>query len=235
MGESCGGPLAPKLAITPPVTGDEVVFALDSQFADAMAFVVVGLPATPPLLVVGGCPIFVDLSNFVVFSSFMTDSAGDWSMVLPLPLDPSLDGLTFIFQSSVWLPAGDSVGNAVHVRIGCDTGDGFGGGTPGFWKQPQHFSAWPAPYTPSTLFSSVFDDAFPGLTLLDVLNLGGAGLDALGRATVAALLNANDPTITFNLTDTQVVTLFNGVFPGSSSDYEALKDTLDEFNNQDRP
>ena len=39
------------------------------------------------------------------------------------------------------------------------------GCTPGYWKQPQHFDSW-VTYSPSTLFSSVFDDAFPGLTLL---------------------------------------------------------------------
>ena len=35
-----------------------------------------------------------------------------------------------------------------------------------------------------------FDDAFPGMTLLEVLSQGGGGLNALGRHTVAALLNA---------------------------------------------
>jgi hypothetical protein len=64
------------------------------------------------------------------------------------------------------------------------------GCTPGYWKQPNHFDSWPAPYTPTTLFDTVFADAFPGLTLLDVLNLEGGGLNALGRHTVAALLNS---------------------------------------------
>ena len=52
-----------------------------------------------------------------------------------------------------------------------------GGGegcTPGYWKQPHHFFAWTAPYTPDTLFCDVFfgdfpgdECAFPGLTLLE--------------------------------------------------------------------
>jgi hypothetical protein len=46
----------------------------------------------------------------------------------------------------------------------------------------------PAPYAPSTPFSAVFDDAFPGKTLLQVLQQGEGGLTALGRHTVAALV-----------------------------------------------
>ncbi|MDH3224417.1 MAG: hypothetical protein OEO23_11935, partial [Gemmatimonadota bacterium] len=67
-----------------------------------------------------------------------------------------------------------------------------GGGegcTPGYWKQPHHFDSWTG-YDPEDLFSSAFEDAFPGMTLLEVLKQGGGGLKALGRHTVAALLNA---------------------------------------------
>ena len=62
------------------------------------------------------------------------------------------------------------------------------GCTPGYWKQPHHFFAWTAPYTPETLFSDVFEDAFPGQTLLEVVSLKGneGKLEALGRHTVAA-------------------------------------------------
>jgi hypothetical protein len=102
------------------------------------------------------------------------------------------------------------------------------GCTPGYWKQDQHFDSWTAPFTPTTLFDDVFEDAFPGLTLLDVLNLGGGGLNALGRHTVAALLNAASSGVEYPLTTTQVINGFNGVFPGG--DFETLKNRWAGFN-----
>jgi hypothetical protein len=107
------------------------------------------------------------------------------------------------------------------------------GCTPGFWKAEQHFDSWTG-YLPTDLFLTVFgEDAFPGLTLLDVLNLGGGGLNALGRAAVAALLNAASPDVDYDLTTAQVITAFNAVFPGG--DYETLKNRLDLLNNQGCP
>lgn len=111
-----------------------------------------------------------------------------------------------------------------------------GGGegcTPGFWKQSSHFALWPAPYTPSTLFSSVFDDAFPGKTLLQVLKLSGGSLNNLGRHTVAALLNAASASVSYDLTTQQVIDQFNAVFPGGN--YNGLKNTLAQFNEQGCP
>jgi hypothetical protein len=106
------------------------------------------------------------------------------------------------------------------------------GCTPGYWKQDQHFDSWVG-YSPDQLFSSVFEDAFPGMTLVQVLNLGGGGLNALGRATVAALLNANSPGVDYDLTTAEVIAAFNAVYPGG--DYETLKNRLDLLNNQGCP
>lgn len=108
-----------------------------------------------------------------------------------------------------------------------------GGGqgcTPGYWKQSQHFSSWTAPYSPSTQFSAVFEDAFPGKTLLQVLGQGGGGLNALGRHTVAALLNSASGSVSYDMTTAGVITAFNDVFPGG--DYEARKNIFAEFNEQ---
>jgi hypothetical protein len=102
------------------------------------------------------------------------------------------------------------------------------GCTPGYWKQTQHFDSWPAPYTPNTLFSAVFENAFPGKTLDDVLGQGGGGLNALGRHTVAALLNAQSSGVAYPLTTQQIINGFNNVFPGGA--YEPLKDRWAGFN-----
>jgi hypothetical protein len=102
------------------------------------------------------------------------------------------------------------------------------GCTPGYWKQSQHFDSWPAPYTPSTLFSDVFDDAFPGMTLLEVASQGGGGLNALGRHTVAALLNSANDDVDYNLTTTQVIDGFNDAY--AAGDYGTQKDLLETYN-----
>ena len=107
---------------------------------------------------------------------------------------------------------------------------GTEGCTPGYWKQEQHFDSWTAPYTPGTLFTSIagLDDAFGGLTLLQVLELNGGGLNALGRHTVAALLNAASSGVDYGMTTDQIKTAFNGVYPGG--DYESLKNRLEALN-----
>ena len=107
------------------------------------------------------------------------------------------------------------------------------GCTPGYWKQGHHFDSWASPYTPETLFSDVFEDAFPGKTLLEVLGQGGGHLIALGRHTVAALLNAASSGVSYDLTVDEVVEGFNDVFPGG--DYEDLKDYFEDFNEQGCP
>ena len=104
-----------------------------------------------------------------------------------------------------------------------------GGGqgcSPGYWK---NHSAWPAPYTQSTPFGSVFANAFPGKTLQQVLSQGGGGLNALGRQTVSALLNAASPGVSFELTTAQVISKFNaayasGVYEPTKNEFEALTD-----------
>ena len=105
------------------------------------------------------------------------------------------------------------------------------GCTPGYWQQDQHFDSWPAPYTPDMLFSDVFEDAFPGMTLGEVVSLGGGGLEALGRHTVAAMLNGASDGVNYEFSDEDVIQMFNDLFPGSEEDYEALKNTF-EYNNE---
>jgi hypothetical protein len=113
----------------------------------------------------------------------------------------------------------------------------FGGGegcTPGYWKQKQHFFAWEE-YQTDTLFSEVFDDAFPGMTLLKVMRQGGGGLNALGRHAVAALLNASSHDTNYDFTVDEVIADFNSAFPGSKEDYELAKDIFQYYNEQGCP
>ena len=63
----------------------------------------------------------------------------------------------------------------------------------------------------------------------------GGGLIALGRHTVAALLNAANPEVSYDYTAQEVIDAFNAVYPGSKDDYEALKNDFEAFNEQGCP
>jgi len=92
--------------------------------------------------------------------------------------------------------------------------------SPGYWKQKKHFNNWVG-YSPNQQFSSVFENAFPGKTLLQVLQLQGGKINALGRHTVGALLNGarlDNPEYSVS----EVVSKFNAAHPGTDKAYEAL-------------
>lgn len=111
-----------------------------------------------------------------------------------------------------------------------DPGQGCG---PGYWKQSHHFDDWASPYDPSTLFEDVFDNAFPGLTLVEVLSQGGGSINALGRHTVAALLNAASAEVDFGWNASEVVDAFDDAYP--NGDFEALKDDFEDLNERECP
>jgi hypothetical protein len=104
------------------------------------------------------------------------------------------------------------------------------GCTPGYWKQSQHFQYWMG-YSPNQSFITAFgENAFPGKSLMNVLNSNGGGLKALGRHAVAALLNASNPNINYAFTKTEVIDAFRDVYPGTANEYEDLKDTFEDEN-----
>ena len=117
----------------------------------------------------------------------------------------------------------------------CTIEFGGEGCTPGYWRQPQHFDSYAdTGYAPNTLFVTAFGvDAFPGLTLSQVVALGGGGLNALGRHAVAALLNAASPDVDYDRTPAQVIAAFTAAY--ASGDYEATKDLFEGLNEQSCP
>jgi hypothetical protein len=151
-----------------------------------------------------------------------------------LALDPTKDIVTFEPDGTTVSVHLETTFHADQIRI-ISVGQRSGGQgcTPGYWKQPQHFDSYAAPYAPTDQFSAYFEDAFPGLTLRDVLAQGGGGLNALGRHTVAALLNSASPNVSFAFTSQDVIDAFNGVFPGG--DYETLKDQFEAQNQSGCP
>jgi hypothetical protein len=137
------------------------------------------------------------------------------------------DGLP-LESSSVTFNIGPNDGGVIWFKnTSFDVPDG-GGCTPGYWKQTQHYDSWVG-YAPGQAFSSVFENAFPGKSLVTVLSTGGGGLNALGRHTVASLLNASSGVNT-TFTTQQVIDKFNGVFPGTKAQYENLKNEFAAMN-----
>lgn len=120
--------------------------------------------------------------------------------------------------------------------------------TPGFWKSNATFkskqgqykgltgAAWiAAGYSPNQQISSVFSSIAGSLgnkTLLEGLQLGGGGKNALIRHAIAAVLNAAHPEVDYPLTVDQIKTAVNNVIASNDlSAIEDLKDELDAFNN----
>jgi len=104
---------------------------------------------------------------------------------------------------------------------------GSEGCTPGYWKT--HTEAWQV-YDPDQTFGSVgFESsALSNMTLLAVLEQGGGGLAALGRHTVAALLNVAHDGVDYPYTSTStVIAQFNAANPDN---IEGQKNIFAGFN-----
>lgn len=122
----------------------------------------------------------------------------------------------------------DSDFNDYMISITPLVDEGGQGCTPGFWKNTGSANWATTGYSPNQQFSSVFENAFPGMTLDQVLGQGGGGLNALGRHTVAALLNAASTGVSYEYTPAEVIAKFNAVYPGG--DYETLKNDFEAQN-----
>ena len=102
------------------------------------------------------------------------------------------------------------------------------GCTPGFWKNnadKKSASQWPVPT--NTLFSTVFgaNNDLPGTTtLLQALNLGGGGINALARHAAAAYLNVVSSGVDYAYTEAELIALVANAL--STNNYETAKNLL---------
>jgi hypothetical protein len=117
------------------------------------------------------------------------------------------------------------------------------GCTPGYWKQPQHFGDWPAIVGTQTTqlkdvtaaggTASFVANPLSDMTLLAILEQGGGGLKALGRHTVAALLNAGSTAVDYSPSRAMIINWFNEAY--LTGTVEALKDRLEAENESGCP
>jgi hypothetical protein len=134
------------------------------------------------------------------------------------PTSPLLGGNP---QSFVWVAAAVAL-EGIPMGEGC---------TPGYWKNLRmHGCNWPAPYTPSTDFDTVFGvNIFsPNRTLFEALSAGGGGWDAFGRHAAAALLNAASGNVNFPYTVAEVIALVQAAY--AAGEPEMYKDQLEMAN-----
>jgi hypothetical protein len=129
--------------------------------------------------------------------------------------------------SLFWLAAG--------LSVPTEPPSGGEGCTPGYWKQEHHYGNWVGGFTPEMPFADVFEDAFPGMSLVEVLHQGGGGLKALGRHVVASLLNSSSDHVAYELTPAYIIERFNEVYPASKDDYNKLKGMLEDYNERHCP
>lgn len=133
----------------------------------------------------------------------------------------------------------------VEEQITNPTDDGEGC-SPGFWKQiERHSYAWVG-FSPSDSFNHVFglvacagesetDCSLLGndVTLLDAMKSHGSKFSRLVSHAVAALLNAMQDDVDYNLSPHKVIKATATAI--RLGNYETLKDELDFLNNQDCP
>jgi hypothetical protein len=108
------------------------------------------------------------------------------------------------------------------------------GCTPGFWKNlKQHGEFWTLdPDAPVSSIFSAATGASGSQSLLEALENGGGGIDALLRQAVAAVLSARAPAVDYPFTEAEIVALVNAAIAGGDADViEDLKDELDAANN----
>lgn len=173
------------------------------------------------------------------------------------PVDPGDTMETLAFVVPVDVVAGDTYG---RFRIstealagpGGEASDGEvedytltidpfippGGGqgcTPGYWKQQHHFDSWMV-YSPGDSYQVVFDVTGYNKTLLQALAKGGGGKEALGRHSVAALLNSVNDDVSYAFNSTQVIQIVQDAYSvGTKSAYNTAKDMLANENEKGCP
>jgi hypothetical protein len=146
-------------------------------------------------------------------------------------------GAPITFQIIDWIDG--YANNYCHLVVKIYEPERYYGATPGYWKQSQHFNAWPAAYQTGDKLSDVFGVSAPDATLLQALQGGGGtgvtgAKNILARAAVAALLNSLS--MNYRYTDAEVISKVSAAFAsGNRATMLTLASELDNWNNMGWP
>lgn len=106
------------------------------------------------------------------------------------------------------------------------------GCTPGYWKQAHHFGNWDG-YSPETDYVDEIFGCGPHVTLLEALQTGGGGEEALTRHAVASLLNAAQWSCFDGGSQADVIAAYCAVYgSGDPGAIEKQKDCFETNNEQ---
>jgi hypothetical protein len=138
------------------------------------------------------------------------------------------DGNEITHQAAVTLAAGEDNDT---IDFGFFARGGGQGCTPGYWKQKQHFDSW-VKYKPGDSFAAIFGVPY-NLTLLQAMEQGGGGKNALGRHAVAALLNAAANGVSYYYIEREIISMVQQAW--ATGDYETTKNLLAAENERGCP
>ncbi|MDX1393868.1 MAG: hypothetical protein R3195_05735 [Gemmatimonadota bacterium] len=143
----------------------------------------------------------------------------------------------------------NTVGYLVIFTNEEDPPEGGQGCTPGYWKQEQHYDSWPAVagIGPNMLFTAAGFTS-PGSdarykrgqneqnvsTQVMALEANQGDLAALTRHAMAALLNALNPDVAYDLSAADVISMYNAVLAGTG-DLEDTHNLFAGYNEQGCP
>ena len=98
VGAGCGGAGMPVLAANAPRIGQDLTFTLTQATPNAFGILYIsGIPASP-IALGSGCSLELDLATLLPLLPLSTDATGSWTILFPLPFDPSLVATQFALQ-----------------------------------------------------------------------------------------------------------------------------------------
>lgn len=100
LGVGCH-PSRPQVSGTVPRLGDLFEVHVSGASAQSPGSLLLGLPGAP--FTWANSEIFMDLGTIIEFTTFQTNSDGQWSLAVGLPGSPALLGLAVVTQGVIWV------------------------------------------------------------------------------------------------------------------------------------
>ena len=188
-------------------------------------------------IIVGDGPVQVIGPNPSPFQGFQGPEWDNYEQTISIPA--GVEKLTIQPVSGPGSNPASLVWSFAGLSVPVLQEQGGQGCTPGYWRQPHHYDSWIG-FTPDDILDDAFD--VPSSLMLrkpekgqaektqlkKAIKLRGGKVNALIRHAVAALLNASNPNVNYDLTPGEVVSKFNAAIDGG--DIEATKNEFADFN-----
>ena len=121
VGSGCGGGAdPPALSSDLPVLGQPIELRGSGVELGARGELFLSEAPATPVEIAPGCTAYIDLNGAVSLSSLQADSAGRWSIVLPILYDLDLDGVELRIQAVFYVQGapGFELSNGLQLRLG---------------------------------------------------------------------------------------------------------------------